>query len=353
MPLPNAAGLAGRSREWDLLRDLTAKAAARGLSALSEEELWELPSLYRRTLSDLSLLRARGGSPQLAQELAHLCNRAHGIVYRGTAQRRGAGVASYIFDELPRSVRRQGWYILASAAVMLLFALLGWLHCSYDRTAAETVLSPRMIGSIETSLAGAREQSDLGLAAQIPREQRGAMAAAITANNIGVALRAFAYGIAGGVLTIVILAFNGYMLGAVGNIYFTTGAGIDIDLPLYFIAGIAPHGAIELSAICLAAAAGMLIGFSWVFPGRRRRGDALRAAAGEAMKVLLACCITLLFAGIIEGFVTPLEQPAAVSLELWFWLKIALGLTVWLVWLVWLARGGRASQRKLTSSVVT
>jgi len=341
---PVPASLPQRSREWDKLRNLVARATALGLGSLSEDELWELPSLYRKTLSDLSLLRSRGSSPELAQELGQLCNQAHAIVYRGTAHRRGVGVAGYIIDELPRAVRRHVIYVLAAAAIMTLFAVLGWLHCSTDRTIAETVLSPRMVGGIQSNLAAAREQADLGLAAQIPREERSAMAAAITANNIGVGVRAFVFGILCGVPTLIILAFNGYMLGAVGYLYFHTAPGIPINLPLYFIAGIAPHGSIELPAICLASAAGMLLGFSWLFPGIKRRGEALREAARDALKVLAACAVTLVVAGTLEGFVTPMLPPTGFDLNTWFWIKIAIGCFVFIVWLLWLSLGGRTSR---------
>jgi uncharacterized membrane protein SpoIIM required for sporulation len=340
--VPVPASLPQRSREWDKLRHLVGRANALGLGALSEDELWELPSLYRKTLSDLSLLRSRGSAPELTQELGQLCNQAHAIVYRGTAHRRGTGVAAYILEELPRAVRQHVRYVLAAGAIMTLFAVLGWLHCASDRTLAETVLSPKMVGSIQSNLAAARKQADLGLAAQIPREERSMMAAAITANNIGVGVRAFVFGIAGGVPTLIILAFNGYMLGAIGYLYFHTAPGIAINLPLYFIAGIAPHGSIELPAICLASAAGMLLGFSWLFPGLKRRGEALRTAARDALKLLAACAVTLVVAGTLEGFVTPMLPPTGLDLNTWFWIKIAIGCTIFTIWLLWLSLGGRA-----------
>lgn len=341
---PQHSWRGGRAAEWEQLRRLLGVVERGGLAGLSDEELWELPGLYRRTLSDLSLQRSSGTSPQLIQELSQLCGKAHAVIYRSVARRRGPGLLHTVIHELPRAVRRNSRMVLGAAALMTLFMLIAWFTCTANPTLAEDVLGmfrPNMLREWQTALQTASEQQDLRLAAQIEPGERSFAAVAITYNNIQVGVNAFVLGIAGGVPSLVMLAFNGYLLGAVAFLYFQTPPGFDVNLPLYFIAGIAPHGAIELPAICLAAAAGMLLGFSWVFPGQRSRGAALRLAAREAGRLVAVCALTLLVAGMIEGYVTPLNPPAAVSLELWQWGKIAFGALVFALWLAWLLAGGR------------
>lgn len=330
-----------RSQEWERLRGLLQKAGAAGVGRLSEDELWELPGLYRKTISDLSLLRTTQASPALQEELEAICNKAHGLIYTHQLKQRGGGLYHYLARELPCAVRRRLGYSIASALVMTFFSVIGYLHSGLNPEFTRTVLGPQLSDSIRASLEGAREQADLGLAAQIEPEQRSAMAVAITLNNIGVAVRAFLFGIGCGFITILIVAFNGYMLGVVMHIYLHTMPGISVNLPLYFWAGIAPHGCIELSAICVSAAAGMLLGFSWMFPGRAGRGEALRMAAPDALRLVLVVCLTLVVAGAIEGFITPLECPAWLGQAEWYLTKIAFGLSVWGLWLAWLGFGGR------------
>jgi len=339
----------GRARavEWEQLRRLLGLVERGGLSELTDQELWELPGLYRRTLSDLSLLRSSGGAPQLTQELSQLCGKAHAVIYRGVVRRRGPGLLFLILHELPRTARRCAGLILGAAALMTLFSLIAYFTCVRSPAIAEDVLGafrPNMLREWETALQTASKQQDLRLAAQIEPGERSFAAVAITYNNIQVGVNAFVLGIAGGVPSLIMLAFNGYLLGAVAFLYFQTPPGFDVNLPLYFIAGIAPHGSIELPAICLAAAAGMLLGFSWLFPGQRPRGEALRLAAREAGRLLAICALTLIVAGLIEGFLTPLNPPAAVSLELWQWAKIAFGALVFALWLAWLLTGGRGAE---------
>jgi uncharacterized membrane protein SpoIIM required for sporulation len=328
----------GRAEGWQRLESLCRRAAGTsGVASLTEQELWELPSLYRRALADLSLLRANGTAPHEQQYLSQLCNRAHAIVYAGqhtTAQRQS--VLGYLLGTLPATMQRRKWYVFAAAAVMLLFAAAGLVHAAANPEIVEKVLPPQMYHGWQAQLETARDQSDLKLAAQIEREQRPFMAFQITLNNVRVSVNALMLGILGGVPSLIVLGFNGYMVGVLGYLYFTTQTTLDINLPLYFIAGIAPHGSIELPAICVASGAGMLIGFAWLFPGQRGRGDNLRAVFPDAMRMLLVTAITLVVAGSIEGFITPLYPPTGVTLETWFWAKIVFGALVFIAWLSWL-----------------
>ena len=77
---------------------------------------------------------------------------------------------------------------------------------------------------------------------------------------------AFAGSITLGVLTLWIIAYNGLMLGGVGALFANAGFGYD------FWATVAPHGVIELTAIQIAGAAGLLIA-----AGRRVSRDACAA----------------------------------------------------------------------------
>ena len=336
--------LGERSADWERLRLILEQISSRGLQSLEEHDLSALPGLYRKALSDLSLFRTRGDNPMLVNQLSGLCNKAHGVIYAKKLGERRMGLAEYIRAELPRAARRCHRLILASAAVMTFCALLGWIHCQLNDEMAKSVLGPQMINQYQTSLQAAHEDADLGLAAQIPREERAGMWLFITSNNIRVGINSFLLGILGGVPALLMMAFNGYMLGAIAFLYFTTPPGLDVNLPLYFIAGVAAHGAIELPSITVAGAAGMKIGFAWVFPGQRARGESLRSAVGDAGKLVVITTLTLLVAGIIEAFITPLSPAEGFQLEFLYALKIAVGILVFSAWLGWLYFGGREGQ---------
>ena len=64
---------------------------------------------------------------------------------------------------------------------------------------------------------------------------------------------------------------------------------------------IAPHGQLELYSIFLAAAAGMLIFWSWIAPGARTRRQALAEDGRAFFAIALGLVLTLAVSGVIEG----------------------------------------------------
>ena len=62
------------------------------------------------------------------------------------------------------------------------------------------------------------------------------------------------------------------------------------------------HGAFELTAIALAGAAGLKLGWALLAPGRLPRGEALRLAAIRAVRLLGGAALFLLIAAFIEAY---------------------------------------------------
>lgn len=125
----------------------------------------------------------------------------------------------------------------------------------------------------------------------------------IMANNITVAIEAFAGGMLLGIPAVLIEAYNGIMLGTVGTMTAQYG------LAGGFWSFVVPHGVIELSVIFMAGGAGIMIGDSILRPGRLRRRDALVRAARRALQLTLGGAALLVVAGTIEGFFSPSDAP--------------------------------------------
>jgi uncharacterized membrane protein SpoIIM required for sporulation len=130
----------------------------------------------------------------------------------------------------------------------------------------------------------------------------------ITQNNIGVAFRAFAGGLPLGLITLLILFTNGMMLGSVGVLIARKGQSAG------FWPSIAPHGILELTAIMVAGAAGLMLGWALLHPGDLPRGRALAAAAGDAVRLVAGTIPMFIVAGTIEGFVSFSSLPVFVKL---------------------------------------
>jgi uncharacterized membrane protein SpoIIM required for sporulation len=142
-----------------------------------------------------------------------------------------------------------------------------------------------------------RQRQGQGYFEAAPGEQP-MIASAIMTNNVQVALACFAGGVFAGLGSVVLLAFNGLMIGA------TAGHFANAGLLGYLAAFIVGHGVLELFAIWVAGAAGLMVGLAMVAPGELARADAVRLRGALAMRLIGAVVLLLVIAGIIEGFVS-------------------------------------------------
>jgi uncharacterized membrane protein SpoIIM required for sporulation len=135
----------------------------------------------------------------------------------------------------------------------------------------------------------------------------------ILTNNIVVSLFAFCSGVVFGLGTFYLIGYNGISLGAI--FAFTGQHGLAGRLFDFIVA----HGCVELSCICIAGAAGSLLGEALIRPGERTRAEAFRVAASDGVCIMLAVVLLLLVCGFIEGFISP--DP-----EVPRWARVTIGL---------------------------
>src|SRR5690606_3119760 len=130
-----------------------------------------------------------------------------------------------------------------------------------------------------------------------------------------------------GIPTGIVLLNNMVSLGVAAAIMFTYGKGT------LFFGLITPHGLLELSAVFLAGAAGLKLGWSIVAPGPRRRIEALASEGRAAVSVALGLVGVLLVSGVVEAFVTPSPLPTAA--------RVAIGVLVEVAFLAYVVVFGR------------
>jgi len=138
-------------------------------------------------------------------------------------------------------------------------------------------------------------------------------------NNITVSIAAFAGGMTAGLYTVFVLVLNGTELGTVFAVL--QRAGVASSLVIFILA----HGFLELSAIFLAGGAGLRLAWAILHPDERTRGDALRIAGAQAMRIMLLVAVTLVCAGLIEGFVSPTTLAPAGKLAI----GVLTGVALW------------------------
>ena len=124
------------------------------------------------------------------------------------------------------------------------------------------------------------------------------MSVGITFNNIFVAFLTFVMGILAAVGTIGILIKNGVMVGAFQYFFYEQGVFLESFLTIWM------HGTLEISAIIIAGAAGVIMGKGLIFPGTLTRIKSFQQSARKGLKIMLGLIPIFIIAGFIEGYIT-------------------------------------------------
>ena len=269
-----------REGDWRELEELLRVRGRRDARAVLR-----LGALYRGAAADLALAR-RGhpGDPIIAR-LESLVARARQAVY--AEEPRHGSLRTFFGRTYWVRVRERPVALLLGTALLFVPAALAIVWALNDAGASIGLVPEQFRRAVEPV-------SDTGMTTA----ETAAFSSAVMTNNIQVTFLAFAAGIAFGLGTAFVVAYNGAVLGAVAGGAIANGNGIE------FAEFVTAHGVIELSCIVVAAAAGMRMGYALVAPGPRTRSRALVEEARAAIAIILGTVPWVILAGIIEGFVT-------------------------------------------------
>jgi len=296
------------------------RAGKRSLWHLAPKELTGLMEDYRNLACDLARARSMGRNSAVVRHLNGIAVRAHGVLYGRILNLESQEKIAWV-KRFPIAVRRH----LMAVAISALF-LFAPAVVSYIAVQTHPELGYDMVPTGFLDFQPARRES----MHDIPSLARPVAASEILTNNIQVTLLAFGFGLTAGFGTAVLLIFNGVQLGAIAGWMTAKGNGSSLW------GWIMPHGGTELLAITLAGAAGFMIARAIIAPGEVSRAAALRRIAIPALTIELGVMGMLVFAGLIEGFVSPSSIGFAARIAV-----LAASLIFWVGYLAILSRTSR------------
>ena len=310
--------------EW--IRALSV-AGGRNLDAAVRAEIGrEFPALYRRVCHHLSLARARRYGAGLQQRLNQLALDGHQHVYRAPSRFWGS-VLRFIAREFPQAFRQRWRYVLAASLVFYLPMLLMGAAVQLKPELIYSLLEPSQVHDFESMY----DPENRKLGRERDSEDDLTMFGFYVYNNIGIGFRTFAGGLLFGVGSLFFLGFNGLYFGAIGS--HLTSAGMTSTFWTFVIA----HGSFELTAITIFGAAGLMLGYAGIAPGRMRRWQAIRDAAIESMPLVYGGFAMLVMAAFVEAFWSSTTWPPP-------GVKYTVGGLLWLLvgaYLLFVGRPGR------------
>lgn len=310
--------------EWDRL-----DALLRRQRRLTGAEADELVTLYQRTATHLSLIQSSAPDPQLTGRLSQLVARARSAV-TGTRRASWRDVTRFLAYGFPAALyRSRHWWVPTALLSTVVAALLGWWIGTHPEVQA-SIAAPEELRQM-TRPGGEYET-------YYSSHPAGSFAAQVWTNNARAAAMCLVLGIFLGIPVIWILFENMLNLG-VGIGLMSSAGRLDTFLGL-----VLPHGLLELTAVFVAAGAGLRLGWTLIDPGPRSRRAALAEEGRAALGIAVGLALVLLVSGAIEGFVTPSGLPT--------WARICIGILAEVIFLAYVyVLGGRAARAGETGDV--
>ena len=292
-PLVNATRFRqAHEGDWARLEELVGRLEKRSIRSLDEDDLLALPVLYRTTLSSLSVARDTSLDRALVAYLEQLCTRAYFQIY-GVPTSTRRQVATFFADSWPNAVRALWRETLICALLTVAAAWVSYLLIQSDPEWFYSMMPEGLAAGRDPSASTEYLRGTL-----YDKSGDGwlmTFATYLFTHNSQIAIFAFALGFAFAVPTILLILYNGLMLGAFFSVFAAKGLAFNL-------AGwLAIHGTTELFAIAIAGAAGLRIGTAVAFPGRLSRMDSAVQAGKLSATAMAGTVIMLAIAGLLEG----------------------------------------------------
>ena len=295
---------------------------------LSLPEAERFHYLYQRCSADLSRLSTFSADPQLREYLESLVALAYAEIHEAREQRGPGSFRKWFLSTFPRTFRKHLRAFQLSLAITVAGTAFGAAALHFD-PGSKRVMMPFSHLMETPAQRVAREEK---AAVDRMSGHKGEFASQLMTNNIRVSLFAFGLGITWGLGTIVVLFYNGVILGAVAADYIQDGQ-------LKFLCGwLLPHGAVEIPAILLAGQAGFMLAGALIGWGdATARRDRIGAISKDLLTMAAGVALMLVWAGIVESFFSQYHEPV-----LPYAVKIAFGCVEVFALFFFLLRAGAA-----------
>lgn len=269
--------------KWKRFEDIASK------SSSSNPD--ELDDLYTKITNDLSYARTYYNRRSIRVYLNKMAQSIYSELYKYRKGRKNAFVLFWT-EQLPRSLflaRRE----MNISLIFFVFAmLLGILSSIHENDFAQLILGDRYVEMTEENISNGQPMAVYDSGNNVD------MFFAITWNNIKVAFITYVLGAFFAVGSLLILLYNGIMVGTFQYFFIERELFQESFLTIWM------HGALEISAIIIAGGAGLTLGRGLLFPGNLPRLQSFQISARRSIQIMLGLFPVFITAGFIEGFFT-------------------------------------------------
>jgi uncharacterized membrane protein SpoIIM required for sporulation len=254
-----------------------------------------LADMYLEITDDLAFAQTNYPDSKITLYLNGIAAEIYQVVYKNKKEKTNRFIHFWRY-ELPKEFFLSQKHLLLSFIIFVASMLIGIVSTSYDQDFPRVILGDHYVNMTLKNI----QDGDPLAVYKDPNSH--SMFYRITTNNIKVSFNTFISGILFSLGTVVILFKNGVMVGAFQWFFHEQGLFLTSFLTIWI------HGALEISAIVIAGAAGFVLGNSILFPGTLPRMVSLRRGARRALKIIIGLIPIFITAGFLESYVTRLTD---------------------------------------------
>lgn len=321
---------------WNELEKMLDHLEAEPEARMTLERLQLFHQLYERTAAGLAKITTFSSEPETRRYLENLVARAYGEIHETREKQRRLYPLKWFFQTLPQTFRRHVRAFYLSLAVTIAGCVFGGMTIAFDPGSKPVLMPfPGLLQNPRQRVAEEEKATHDRL-----KGWKTTFSTELMTHNTKVAIFTLALGMTWGFGTIVMLFYNGVILGAVAVDYIRAGE------TQFLFAWLMPHGVIEIPAILIAGQAGFLL--AWALIGRGRRTPLrarLREISGDLVTLIFGVGCLLVWAGFIEAFLSQYHQPVIP-----YDAKIAFGCIELALLILFLAKSGTRKKPEIGDS---
>lgn len=293
---------------------------------LSLRDVKRFHYLSRRVAADLAKISTFASEPEVAVYLESLVARTYAEVHETRRHSPGIAVVKWFFGTFPRTVRKHQYALLVSVAITLIGSAMGAGALYFDADAKDVIMPFSHLAGDPSDRVAREEDSDEDRL----EGHKTSFSATLMTHNTRVSITAMALGAAYGLGTIILLFYNGVILGAVACDYILAGEST------FLLGWLLPHGVIEIPAILIAGQGGLILGHALIGWGTAHSMKTrMRHITPDLVTLMFGVALMLVWAGIIEAFFSQYHEPVIP-----YALKIGFGIVEFALLGVFLSRSG-------------
>jgi len=274
----------------------------------------EMAQQFTELVNDLGYSKTFYPQSKVTQYLNGLASKIYLGIYKNKREE-SSRIWRFWKTELPLTLRKYHRELLYAFLLFTTFAVMAAFSTAQDQSFVRGVLGNDYVEMTEDNIA---RGDPFGV---YKDKKKFEMFLTIALNNVKVSFMVFVGGFLLSVGTVWMLFENGMMLGAFQTFFFLKDMGWQSVLVVWV------HGTLEISAIIIAGAAGLIVGNSILFPGTHKRLHSLKRGAKDGLKLMIGLVPVFIVAAFLEGYITRYStMPKGISISI---LVASLSFIIW------------------------